>query len=106
LKPPTFYGRPLANNGVYWALRLDKNATVVCWADGKSWTARINGSYADVAIVFARGRTRSEALRKLERKTLRTVREFVRVFAPVFAQVGSELLRVVHNQNFHKTKKK
>ncbi len=117
---PAFYGRPLVPMGFMWSLSLGKGATVICWSayaqpkrlktglepSKRMWLAKIVGSQPGCDIIVVRGRTPNEALRKLEKATILMVRDFVRIFAGVFRQVGSELLRIAHSQDFHKSKKK
>lgn len=116
-----FYGRPLIPAGFMWSLNLGKNATVICWSgyvqqkrtksrllppEKRVWFAKIVGSQPGCDVIVVRGRTPNEALRKLEKATAEMVREFVRIFAGVFRDVGSELMRIAHSHDFHKSKKK
>ncbi len=119
-KPLKFFGRELSNTGSHWQVELAQGATVVVWQQlaypkrrktGEepalwTWFAKIVGSKPDNDIVVVRGRSPAEALRNLEKATLNHVRDFVRVFGDALRQIGTEIMRVVHSEDFHKSKKK
>lgn len=120
-KPLQFFGRHLAFNGSHFHLSMSRSVTVICWEALSQpkrskkhgddpphlwyWHAKIVGVAPDNEFIVVRGRTPWEAMRKLEKATLKAIREFVRVFAVACRQIGTELLQLVHNTDFHKGKK-
>lgn len=90
-----FFGKQLVYNGSYYHWNLDKNAMVICWDDGKRWSAKLAGSSLTSSWVVATGKTPREALRKLERKTLSTIRQLVKTFAVAFRELGNSLLKLI-----------
>jgi len=110
-KHPVFYGRELLPEGHYWKLDWAEAVTVVCWSSYQQpkriktglepaklvWSAKLVGRTADTVIIIAHGRTPREALRNLERQTLKMVRTFVKTFAAVFASIGRQLVRITSN---------
>lgn len=120
-KPLLFFGRELANTGSHWQLSMDKHVTVIVWsalAPSRSkkwgddpphlwyWHAKIVGVKPGNDFIVVRGRSPADALRKLEKATQQAIRDFVRVFTVAFRNISTDLLRVVHNQDFHKSNKK
>ncbi len=97
MKNPTFFGQELKNNGICYALDMAKGVTVCCWLADLSarnqWTAKIVGTVPTNDIVLADGRTAQEACRRLERKTLTTIKALVATFARAFQQLGIGLPR-------------
>jgi predicted ABC-class ATPase len=120
-KPMKFFGRELSNTGSHWQLSMDKHVTVIVWsalAQSRNkkwgddpphlwyWHAKIVGVKPGNDFVVVRGRSPAEALRNLEKATLKAVRDFVQVFAVAFRQIGSDLLRLVHSTELPQDKKK
>ena len=86
-----FFKRPLTRGFTrsWYQLTLDKHAQVICWDAGHCWRAKIIGTSPSNALVTTEGGTPREALRKLERKTMASVKALVKTFAIVFRALGA-----------------
>lgn len=91
-----FFKRPLSRLDTYYILLVDKNAMVMCWDDGKCWRATLSGARTSGSLVSTTGRTPREALRKLEKKTIKAVKAFVSTFALVFREMGTHFRKLIN----------
>ncbi len=90
-----FFKRPLRRLDSYYILVFNESAMAICWEDGEYWRASLIGSQTNGAIVSTLGRTPREALRKLEKKTLKAVKAFVSTFALVFREMGAHFKKSI-----------
>lgn len=92
-KPPTFFKTELVNVGGHHELDLG-GAKIILYIDyarsigAPRWVASMLSPGLPSPICLAKGRTKAEALRALERKTLKTVREIVNALAPLLRAAG------------------
>jgi len=84
-----FFKHPLSRLDTYYVLLLNKDAMVTCWEDAEGrWRAGLSGARSDGQIVTATGRTPREALRVLEKKTLKAIGAFVSTFSSILRAAG------------------
>jgi hypothetical protein len=84
-----FFKRQLSRIDTYYVLLFNEHAMVTCWEDAEGrWRAGLSGARANGSLVTASGRTPREALRKLEKKTIKAIQTFVSTFAVALREAG------------------